>query len=136
MLGFFTRRLQQAKYFLLLLIFNVFPLPRRSGFRESFAFAGESVDRGFSVLVFPEGELTKDGTLARFQNGIGLLATKLSLPVLSVRIDGLWELKQARKRLARPGAVRVTLGAPVRFPSDGDPAAIAAELERRVAELG
>ncbi len=135
-LGFFARLLERAKYFLLLLIFNVFPLPRKSGFRESFAFAGESVDHGFSVLVFPEGELTKDGRLAKFQTGIGLLATKLGVPVLPVRVDGLWELKQASKRFARPGAVRVTLGAPVRFTSDADPTEVAAELERHVAELG
>jgi len=134
-LGFLARLLAKTKYFLLLLIFNVFPLPRQSGFRESFAFAGESVDHGFSLLVFPEGELTKDGRLAKFQTGIGLLATKLDLPILPVRIDGLWELKQARKRFARPGAVRVTLGSPVRFASDADPAAIATELERAVASL-
>ncbi len=134
-LGSFVRLVEKTKYFLLLLIFNVFPLPRQSGFRESFAFAGQSVDRGFSLLVFPEGELTKNGKLAKFQTGIGLLATKLDLPVVSVRIDGLWELKQVRRRFARPGAVRVTLGAPLRFASDADPAAIAAELERRVASL-
>ncbi|HSC77116.1 MAG TPA: AMP-binding protein, partial [Candidatus Acidoferrales bacterium] len=134
-LGFFARLVERTKYFLLLLIFNVFPLPRKSGFRESFAFAGESVDRGFSVLVFPEGELTRDGRLAKFQTGIGLLATKLGVPVLPVRVDGLWELKQAGKRFARPGAVRVTLGARLRFTSDADPAAIAADLERAVAAV-
>jgi long-chain acyl-CoA synthetase len=134
-LGFFARLVERTKYFLLLLIFNVFPLPRKSGFRESFAFAGESVDRGFSVLVFPEGELTRDGRLATFQTGIGLLATKLGVPVLPVRVDGLWELKQAGKRFARPGVVRVTLGVPLRFTSDAEPAAIAADLERAVAAL-
>ncbi len=134
-LGFFARLVERTKYFLLLLIFNVFPLPRQSGFRESFAFAGESVDRGFSLLVFPEGELTKDGRLAKFQTGIGLLATKLDLPILPIRIDGLWELKQSGRRFARPGAVRVTLGEPLRFASDADPAAIATELERALASL-
>ncbi len=134
-LSFFARLVERTKYFLLLLIFNVFPLPRKSGFRESFAFAGESVDRGFSLLVFPEGELTRDGALAKFQTGTGLLATKLNLPVLPVRIDGLWELKQAGRRFARPGAVRVTLGAPVRFVPHTDPAAVAAELERAVSAL-
>src|SRR5262249_44369284 len=35
-------------------LLNLFPLPREAGFRESFAYAGEAVDRGYSVLVFPE----------------------------------------------------------------------------------
>src|SRR6266851_3222057 len=36
-------------------LLNLFPLPREAGFRQSFAYAGEAVDRGYSVLVFPEG---------------------------------------------------------------------------------
>jgi len=35
-----------------------FPLPQFSGFRESFRFAGESADRGYSVLVFPKAKST------------------------------------------------------------------------------
>jgi long-chain acyl-CoA synthetase len=51
---FFARRwAYQLGYWLATLLFNVFPLPRLSSFRESFRFAGESVDRGYSVLVFP-----------------------------------------------------------------------------------
>jgi len=46
------RWLQRMNYFLVVALFNVFPLPRTSGFRESFRFAGELADRGFSVLVF------------------------------------------------------------------------------------
>jgi long-chain acyl-CoA synthetase len=39
-------------------LLNLFPLPREAGFRKSFAFAGETVDRGYNVLVFPEGRHT------------------------------------------------------------------------------
>src|SRR5207248_9615010 len=42
-------------YWLVTALFNVFPLPQFSGFRESFRFAGDCVDRGYSVLIFPEG---------------------------------------------------------------------------------
>ncbi len=54
----FARWWQQAGYYLVVALFNVFPLPQQSGVRESFAFAGESVDRGYSVVVFPEGRRT------------------------------------------------------------------------------
>lgn len=140
-MGFFMRMVNRMDYFLVIALFNVFPLPKLSGFRESFAFAGELADRGWSVLVFPEGARTKDGKLAKFRGGIGLLATRLHLPVVPVRIDGLFELKQARlggqagKRFARRGDVRVTIGAPVTFATDADAEEIARELERRVAEL-
>jgi len=51
----------KVKYALGAALFNVFSLPRQSGFRQSFAYAGEAVDRGFSILIFPEGTETKDG---------------------------------------------------------------------------
>ncbi len=74
---FFVKRWgYQAGYWLVTALFNVFPLPQRSGFRESFRFAGESADRGYSVLVFPEGELTPDGRIAAFQSGVGMLCGK------------------------------------------------------------
>jgi long-chain acyl-CoA synthetase len=116
-------------------LLNVFPLPRQAGFRESFSYAGESVDRGYSILVFPEGHHTTDGKLRPFRAGVGLLANNLGIPVVPMRIDGLFELKQARKKFARPGQVRVKIGVPVRFPPESDPEWIARELQKKVEEL-
>lgn len=126
------RWVEKISYLLVTALFNVFPLPQQTGFRRSFAYAGESADRGFSILVFPEGARTRDGALGPFRAGIGLLATSLALPVVPIRIDGLYELKSAGKRFARPGTVRVTVGSPVRYDPGTDPAAIARDLEMRV----
>ena len=116
-------------------MFNVFPLPQKSGFRGSFAFAGETMDRGYSVLVFPEGARTPDGEMKPFMEGIALLAKKLSVPVVPARIDGLYELKKARKKFARRGQITVTIGEPVSFSRDDEPATIARELQKDVASL-
>jgi long-chain acyl-CoA synthetase len=116
-------------------LLNLFPLPREAGFRKSFAYAGKAVDRGYSVLVFPEGHHTTDGKLRPFRAGIGLLANNLGIPVVPMRIDGLFEIKHAGKRLAPRGKIRVRIGAPVRFDSGSDPQWIARELQRRVGEL-
>ncbi|HYE15897.1 MAG TPA: lysophospholipid acyltransferase family protein, partial [Pyrinomonadaceae bacterium] len=116
---------------------NTFSLPQKSGFRRSFAYAGESVDRGFSVLVFPEGTRTKHGRLHPFMRGTGLLASQLAVPVVPVRIGGLYELKRSGRRgFAFPNTVSVTFGEPVSYARDEDPARITADLERRVRELG
>jgi long-chain acyl-CoA synthetase len=116
-------------------LLNVFPLPRAAGFRESFAYAGESVDRGYSILVFPEGHHTTDGKLRPFRAGVGLLANNLGIPVVPMRIDGLFEVKKAGKKFAAPGKVRVRIGAPVQFSAESDPQWIANELQKRVQEL-
>jgi long-chain acyl-CoA synthetase len=121
-----------VKWFLGVSLLNLFPLPRDAGFRESFAYAGQSVDRGYSILVFPEGRHTTDGTIRPFRAGVGLLANNLAIPVVPMRIHGLFELKQAGKKFARPWQVQVKIGSPIQFPGDSDPQWIAGELQKMV----
>ena len=133
---FFARRwLHRMNYFLVTSLFNVFPLPKKSGVRESFRFAGDLADRRWSILVFPEGDLTPDGKLQPFRAGIGLLASNLKLPVVPMRIDGAYEVREAGSKFNRPGRIRVHIGKPVEFPLGTDPQEIARILEQCVAEL-
>ncbi len=134
--GFFLGLVDRVKYLLIVSIYNVFPLPRAAGFRKSFAFAGDLIDRGWSVLMFPEGELTRDGKIAPFRAGIGLLAARLKVPVVPVRLEGLYQRRIADKSWAPPGTVHVTIGAPAQFDEATTAEEIARELERRVAALG
>ncbi len=135
--SFAKRFLWRFKYFSVVSLFNVFPLPRFSGFRESFRFAGESVDRGYSILVFPEGDINMRDTpdMAPFQHGIGLLAQNLNIPVVPMRVDGLWRMQKEHRRLAHPGEVTVHIGAPVSFPRNTAPAEIASRLQDLVRSL-
>jgi long-chain acyl-CoA synthetase len=135
---FFAKRwAYQLGYQLVIALFNVFPLPRFSGFRESFRFAGESVDRGYSVLVFPEGETTKSetGQMAPFHPGIGLLADNLHLPIVPIRMDGVSRMQREGRRLARFGEITMRIGAPVTFPVGTPPEKIAQTLESIVRSL-
>jgi long-chain acyl-CoA synthetase len=132
---FLKRWWEQLRYALIALFFNVFSLPQRAKYRESFRFAGELVDRGYSVVIFPEGRRTETGEMSPFRSGIGLLATHLNLPIIPMRIDGLFPFKIAKKHYAPPHAVQVRIGDPVRFESTADPEEIARELQRIVAGL-
>jgi len=135
---FFAKRwAYQLGYGLVTLLFNVFPLPQHSGFRESFRFAGESVDRGYNILVFPEGEVnnSEDGRMAAFQSGIGLLVENLCLPVIPMRLDGVWQMKREGRRLARFGEIKVHIGAPVTFPTEASAEEISRRLESIVRAL-
>jgi len=99
------------------------------------------MDRGYHVLVFPEGRLTDDGELQSFRRGIGLLAVGLNAPVVPMKLDGLFELRQRRRRslwafMLRPGRVCVTVGTALRFETGQDPGEITMKLEQAVADLG
>ncbi len=132
--GKFRAAYDRVKWILGVSLLNLFPLPRAAGFRESFDYAGESVDRGYSILVFPEGRHTRDGKMLPFRSGIGLLANNLRVPIVPMRIDGLFEVKQAERKFARPGQVKVKIGTPVKF-ADHNPDEIAKKLHRIVEQL-
>jgi len=133
--NWFGRLLDRVKYLLVVIVFNVFALPQKSGFRRGFAFAGEAVDQGYNALVFPEGRTTADGRMNPFMSGIGLLTANLGLPVAPIKIEGLFDLTEQRRYFSRPGTVTVTFGEPVSFERGTDPARITQELEERLRAL-
>jgi len=116
-------------------LLNLFPLPRVAAFLKSFSYAGECMDRGYSVLVFPEGHHTTDGKLRPFRAGVGLLTSRLGVPVIPMRIDGLFEVKQAGRKFAPPGKIRIRIGKPVRFDPRTDSTQIAKKLQEIVETL-
>jgi long-chain acyl-CoA synthetase len=122
-------------YYLMTALFNVFPLPRLRDFQQSFAHAGKAMDRGFHVLVFPEGTRSAEGKLARFRPGIGLLAKQCGAAVLPVAIRGLGELKTSRRRWFRSGSIEVRVGQPIRFSPAETETTITARLHDEVERL-
>jgi long-chain acyl-CoA synthetase len=73
--------------------------------------------------------------MAPFESGIGLLAENLRIPVVPMRLDGVWQMKRERRRLARLGEITVRIGAPVTFPPSTPPDEIARRLESLVRSL-
>jgi long-chain acyl-CoA synthetase len=127
--NWFLRLSYKVGYYLVVALFDVFPLPQQSGVRESFAYAGESVDRGYSVLVYPEGVRTPDGKPSPFRSGVGMLAARLNIPVVPMRIDGLYAMKMAGHKIARPGELTVVIGQPMRFPPETPAEEITNQIE-------
>jgi long-chain acyl-CoA synthetase len=121
-------------YWLATELANVFPLPRQRDFQLSFAHAGKAMDRGYSVMVFPEGQLS-DGHLARFRPGIGLLAKQCGVPVVPVALRGLGEMKARRRRWFRSGRLEVHVGEAIYFKPEDSEAAITARLHDEVERL-
>jgi long-chain acyl-CoA synthetase len=124
-----------AVWLLLTALFNAFPLPRQRGFQRSFAHAGEALDRGFHVIVFPEGRRSEEGALASFRPGIGLLVKQSSTAVLPMALHGMGDLKTRKRRWFRSGMLEVRVGQPIRFAANESEAAITARLHSEVEKL-
>lgn len=69
--------------------------------------------------------------MGHFKPGIGILAQALNVPIVPVRLEGLYELKRRKQYFADPGMVRVVFSAPVTFAAGTTPTAIASDLEAR-----
>jgi long-chain acyl-CoA synthetase len=125
-----------AAYWLLTALFNVFPLPRARGFRRSFAHAGEAMDRGYSVLIFPEGTRSRDGRLHAFRPGIGLLAAQSRVPIVPIALAGLSEIRATHARWFRSGKIEVRIGRTIDAATEEtNPAQFTATLEEAVRGL-
>ena len=122
-------------YYLAALLFNAFPLPQReAGARQTLRYMGELVEDGFSVLIFPEGHHTDTGEIDRFRPGVGMIASRLDVPVVPVRLEGVDRVLHRTWHMARPGHVRVTFGPPMRL-AGADFEALARQVEDAVRAL-
>ncbi|HUE85174.1 MAG TPA: AMP-binding protein [Vicinamibacterales bacterium] len=127
--------IKRLNYYLAAFFFNAFPLPQReAGARQTLRYIGEITADGFSILIFPEGVRSQTGEMTTFLGGIGMIGSRLEVPVVPVRVDGVHEILHVKDKMARPGRVRVSFGAPMRLKGD-DYAALARQVEDAVRAL-
>jgi long-chain acyl-CoA synthetase len=133
--GSLFRIVISTAYVLAALVFNAFPLPQReAGARHTLRYIGDLLDDRFSVLIFPEGHHTDTGEIDRFRPGIGMIASRLEVPVVPVRLDGVDQVLHRGWHMARPGHVRVTFGASIRL-TGTDYEGLAKQVENAVRGL-
>ena len=124
-----------VNYYLVTALFNAFPLPQReAGARHALRYAGELIGSGNSLVIFPEGRRTVGDAIAAFQPGAAMIAARLDVPVVPVRLRGIDVVLGEGQRMARPGRVEVRFGPPLRL-SGSDYAALAARLGAAVKAL-
>jgi long-chain acyl-CoA synthetase len=127
--------IRRLNYYLAAFFFNAFPLPQReAGARQTLRYIGEITGDGFSVLIFPEGVRSASGEINPFRGGIGMIGSRLDLPVVPVRLEGVDRILHTTAKMARPGKVAVRFGRPLRLTGD-DYAGLASQVEEAVRKL-
>jgi hypothetical protein len=92
------------------------------------------LEDGYSVLIFPDGKRTETGEIDKFRPGIGMIASRLNVPVVPVRIDGLDKVLHPSWKMARPGRIRIAFGQPLHLAGE-DYEALAKRVESAVRVL-
>ncbi len=108
------------------LLYNSYPFARERTknpqIKSSLEYTGRLIDRGFSILAFPEGRVSKTGKLQALKEGAGFLAVEMQVPIVPVKIIGSQFVYSPQKKtgeLPDKHEVTVRFGKPQRFfPTD------------------
>jgi long-chain acyl-CoA synthetase len=122
-------------YYLSSLFFNAFPIPQREpGALATLRYIGDLSNDQWCLLIFPEGIMTDAGEIKPFQPGVGMMASKLGVPVVPIRIRGMDHVLHKSWRMARPGRVDIAFGPALQL-EGGNYQALAKKAEDAVRAL-
>lgn len=89
------------------------------------------LDRGDSLVIFPEGTRIRPGSLGRPRRGVGRMALETGVPIVPVALIGTEDIR--RKWRVRPHKVTIRAGDPLVFPRTEDPSKeLAVEVTNRI----
>ncbi len=97
------------------LFFNAYPFGESIGTDASLEFTGEMLDRGYSILIFPEAHRTLNGEMQEFKSGVGYLALNMKTQVVPVKIEGLFQVLPAGKIIPRFHKSSIKFGKPIKL---------------------
>jgi 1-acyl-sn-glycerol-3-phosphate acyltransferase len=86
---------------------------RVGGNRAALAQAALALMNGVSVGIFPEGRLSRDGSLDTFHPGVTLLAMRVGVPIVPAAIQGTAAALSHDRRFPKPSRVTIRIGEPL-----------------------
>jgi 1-acyl-sn-glycerol-3-phosphate acyltransferase len=66
-------------------------------------------------IIFPEGSRSRDGKMARFKSGLGMLVAETAAPVVPCFITGTFAALPPHKKIPRPASIKIAIGAALYF---------------------
>jgi long-chain acyl-CoA synthetase len=122
-------------YYLSSFFFFAFPLTQGSaGTRQTLRYMGELVEEGISILIFPEGRRSDSDAIVPFQPGVGMIASRLGVPVIPVRVRGLHKVLSRHSRWPTVSRASCAFGPPISL-TGNDYGALAHQVRQAVESL-
>ena len=110
---------------------GAFPIRRGQSDEVAMHTARLIVERGGTVVIFPEGTRHRTGSLGRPRRGVGRLALETGAAVVPVAVVGSEEVRRGWR--IRPRKVKLRAGQPLTFPRTDKPSsALAATVTDRI----
>jgi 1-acyl-sn-glycerol-3-phosphate acyltransferase len=83
--------------------------PVSQGVENSLEQLSDAVNRGYSIVIFPEGTRSPDCSVKRFHRGAFYLAEKLNLDIVPVFLHGVGQVLPKDDFLLREGAITLQI---------------------------
>ena len=80
---------------------------------QSFVATVEKIKQGYSVVIFPEGTRSRDGTIGPFKKGGHLLAVRAKAPMVPLTLIGTGNIIKKNSLVIKPGPIRIIISPPV-----------------------
>ncbi len=90
---------------------------------------------GKAICIFPEGKLSEDGSIGKFNRGVARLQTKSQAPIIPFAIHGGFEAWSYHHKLPRFHKIVIEFGEPIYYIQEKDEKSIIDELKQKVIEL-
>jgi 1-acyl-sn-glycerol-3-phosphate acyltransferase len=116
------------------------PVGGDAGMIRSYRHIGEVIRRGSLLGIFPEGGITRDGTMKPFRAGAAVLALRTGVPLVPIHVDGTFEALPRYAKWPRFVPVTVRIGNPINVqlrknPTSEEIAALSESLRSAVSAL-
>lgn len=85
----------------------------RAGMARTVRQAQETLRSGMSMVIFPEGTRSQDGSLGPFQRGAFTLATEIGLPIVPLTINGSFRVFSRHAHSVTRGPLSLTIHQPI-----------------------
>ena len=114
---------------------NLVPMEINGDIRNSLAVFQKALKDGKSVLMFPEGTRSMDGSLGEFRPTFAYLALDAGLPIVPIAVDGAFDVLPRSSKMPSLGhSVTITFLPPIMPKNDDTPTELTEKTRKLIQE--
>jgi len=122
-------------HFLVTAIWHAFAFERVKSPLRSIRTMQALLDRGWSILIFPEGTRSRTGEIAPFKAGLAIVAKRTGRPVIPICIQGGGSVLAEATYIPIKGTITVSFGKPLHFEQNDTAKKFMQRVEQAVRDM-
>lgn len=121
--------------FVVATVWRAFGIERITSPIRSIRTMNALIDRGWSIVIYPEGTRSRTGAIAQFKPGLAVVAKKSGRPVIPVHVKGSLRVLPEATYIPNRGLMQVTFGSPIHFHQGENSKEFMARVEDSVRDM-